>query len=171
MKKRFLSIGLILVLFACTVMGTGWASAEEVTNDFEAPLINYDAIGIGKYDFDSTQGAQPRTSGLITATQLTVYRSSTQLAVYGRTNCFDIMSKVGFTYIIIQRWENNKWTDYLTINDYYDTNVDFHSYGKYHSVPMGYTYRAICNHYAEKPGILWFTDKENIYNETEGVDI
>lgn len=172
MKKRFLSVGLVLVLFVCAAMGSGWASAEEITNDFEAPLTNYDAIGVGKYDFDYSQdGIQPLATGLISTTQLTVYRSSTQLAVYGKTNCFDNMSKVGFTYITIQRWINNQWTDYLTINDYYDTNVSFHSYGKYHNVPIGYTYRAICNHYAEKPGILWLTDKENIYNETEGVII
>lgn len=171
MKKRFLSIGIVLVLFVCAAMGSGWASAEEVTNDFDAPLTNYDAIGYGKYDFDNTLGAQTRASGLIVSTQLTVYRSSNQLAVYGRTNCFDYMSKVGFTYITIQRWVNNQWTNYLTISDYYDTNVDFHSYGKYHNVPLGYTYRAICNHYAEKPGILWFTDKENIYNESGEVDI
>ena len=172
MKKRFLSIGLILALFVCTAMGSGWASAEEITNDFDAPLTNYDAIGVGKYDINHIQGdIQTIASGLISTTQLTVYRSGTQLAVYGTTRCYDIMTKVGFTYITIQRWINGGWTDYLTINNYLDTNCDYHSYGKYHTVPLGYTYRAICNHYAEKPGILWFTDKENIYNETEGVDI
>ena len=80
------------------------------------------------------------------------------------------VTKCGFTYIKLQRLINGTWTDYTTYC-YYDQYSESTSktFSKSISAPKGYTYRVICEHYAEKTKLLVFKDKETSYNATSSL--
>lgn len=89
------------------------------------------------------------------------------MTITAKTICIPDVTECGFTYIRLQRLINGAWTDYATYC-YYDqyANATEKTFSKSISPPSGYTYRVICEHYAEKPRLVIFTDTQTIYNET-----
>lgn len=147
------------------------ASAEEVSN--EVPPVVTDIVVTDEMLaqgetvtglYDST-GIQTRAANLITANSIKLTKSGNNLLVSGLTNGIDGVDKCGFSYVTLQRLVNGSWQDYAKWTELYSSSNKY-SLGKSVAAAHGYTYRVICNHHAEKPGILWFRDKQDIYNET-----
>ena len=116
----------------------------------------------GLYD---SPGIQTRAANLITENSIKLTKSGDNLVVSGYTNGIDGVDKCGFSYVTLQRMVNGTWEDYVKWTDLYSTTNKY-GLGKSVAAAHGYTYRVICNHHAEKPGFLWFRDKQDIYNET-----
>jgi hypothetical protein len=91
--------------------------------------------------------------------------SATQLALTAHTTAVNEVTKCGLSYIIVQRFINNSWYDYVRYTDLYDNDNSF-SLGIVINAERGHTYRAICEHYAEKKFLLIFTDYQKVYSET-----
>lgn len=166
MKKLLctvLTFCLLTGAFATPCHASETASAQEITTE----KILETAHGI--YDSDSVNDTA-RASDLITSNSLTLTKTTSSLVIYARTKCIEDVTKCGFTYIRLQRLINGSWTDYATYC-YYDqyANATEKTFSKSITPPSGYTYRVICEHYAEKPRLLIFTDTHTIYNETTSV--
>lgn len=89
------------------------------------------------------------------------------MELYAKTLGTSEVTKCGFTYIKVQRLINNTWTDFGTYcykDQYSDSNMKVFKVNVYG--PKGYTYRAICEHYAEKKTLLGLKSKETAYNVT-----
>lgn len=114
--------------------------------------------------YDST-GVQTRAANLITSNSIKLTKLGDQLVVSGGTNAIEGVDKCGFSYVTLQRQVNGKWEDYVKWTDLYSSSNTY-GLGKTVTAAHGYNYRVVCNHHAEKPGILWFRDKQDIYNET-----
>lgn len=158
----------IALMTACLAIP---AAAEEVAN--EAPPVVTDIVVtdemlaqgetvVGLYD---STGIQTRSANLITENSIKLTKSGDNLLVSGFTNGIEEVDKIGFSYVTLQRLVNGKWEDYVKWTDLYASSSKY-ALGKSVTAAHGYTYRVICNHHAEKPGILWFRDKQDIYNET-----
>lgn len=147
------------------------AAAEEAVN--EAPpevtdivvtdeMLAQGETVVGLYD---SIGVQTRAATLITENSIKLTKSGDNLLVSGFTYGINEVDKIGFSYVTLQRLVNGKWEDYVKWTDLYSSSSKY-SLGKSVTAAHGYTYRVVCNHHAEKPGILWFRDKQDIYNET-----
>ncbi|MBQ3087758.1 MAG: hypothetical protein IJC45_10505 [Clostridia bacterium] len=123
----------------------------------------------GIYDSDSESEAT-RANDLIVGNSLTLSKTTSSLVIIARTLCIEDVTKCGFTYIKLQRLINGSWTDYASYC-YYDqyANATEKMFSKSITPPSGYTYRVICEHYAEKPRLVIFKDTQTIYNETTTV--
>lgn len=105
-------------------------------------------------------------TGLITSKSLHLAKTTDgMLAVSGVVECVTDVDKCGFTYVKIQRKIGSNWIDYLGWTDLLD-NAAQYAFGKYIQATSGYSYRAICNHYALKERWLFPDEEQNIYNET-----
>lgn len=143
------------------------AAAEEAVN--EAPPVVTDIVVTDEMLtqgetvtglYDST-GIQTRAANLITENAIKLTKSGDNLLVSGYTNGIDGVDKCGYSYVTLQMLVNGTWQDYVKWTDLYSSSNKY-AFGKSVAVPHGYTYRVICNHHAEKPGILWFRDKQDI---------
>lgn len=146
-------------------------AAEEVVT--EAPPVVTDIVVTDEFLaqgetvtglYDST-GTQTRAANLITENSIKLTKNGDNLVVSGYTNGISGVDKCGFSYVTLQRLVNGNWEDYMNWTDLYSSS-NMYSLGKSVTAAHGYTYRVICNHHAEKPGFLWFRDKQDIYNET-----
>lgn len=160
-----------------SVMSVQAAKAVNVSSTEKLINTQQSDIAHGIYDFNNSNNKNKKSSStvmnnlassnnLISFVQLTLTRSGSTLQVYGETGSDTDMAKIGFINITIQREENGSWQNYATWNSLYDYDSFVYCFGKYYDVPAGYNYRAIANHYAEKPSILWFKDTQTYYNET-----
>lgn len=114
----------------------------------------------GIYDSENERGQ-------IVEKKLSLSKTSTQLIIYAKTSGIAEVTKCGFTYIKLQRLISGTWMDYSSYcyyNQY--SNSTTKAFSVYASVPKGYTYRVICEHYAEKPRLLFGIISETSYNET-----
>jgi len=184
-KKIFI----IALSFACIFTSLSVNSAISVhaasTDISAAPSVTspQSDVAHGIYDFNnsSTTKSSATTNDLVSsslvssndlicAVQLTLTRdSSTSLNVYGNTTSDSAMSEIGFTNITIQREVNGTWQNYAQWSNLYGYNTFSHSEDKTINVQTGYYYRAIANHYAEKPWFLWMNYTQTYYNETSAL--
>lgn len=109
----------------------------------------------------------PLKAGLITGKYLKLSKTTDKLIISAKTTCTNDVDKCGFSYIKLQRLINGTWTDYSSFC-YYDQFNESNSktFEKSVNAVKGYTYRVVCEHYAEKSKLLVLKDKESIYNET-----
>ena len=149
-----------LMLCCLMVMAAGVFPASA---DFQESVnFSFDEAEHGLYD--SSNVITPYASGLLTAYKLTIGTSGGKLAVSAYTEGVMEATKVGFTYVRIDRLVNGVWQAYAQWNDYYS---DFNtcSFGKLLNAPAGY-YRAACEHYVEKPRLLIFKATQTQINLT-----
>ena len=166
MKKIICAICILALSFS-TVSISAFASTEP-----ESGLVyinSNEALEVveGIYNTNSNT----RATGLITQKTLNLSKtSSTQMKITAITKGSEDVTKCGFTYIKLQRLVNGFWTDYTTYC-YYDQYDDSTSktFTQYISPPTGYSYRVVCEHYAEKKTLLIFTSDETSYNETSSL--
>ena len=130
-------------------------------------IHNWETV-TGIYDFPENSAPVMLSSGLITNRSIRLSISGNNLIISGYTYGISSVNKIGFTYVTLQRQENGTWKDYTKWTELFNSSSRY-DLGKSISATRGYNYRVICNHHAQKPGFLWFTDKEDIYNETSSL--
>lgn len=165
--KKIVSLFLALCLmasfapFAFAHTGDGETVSVPVNNSEILERVT------GLYDTGSVPDVDPMATGLIKRSDLSLSKTSAQLIISAITEADVSVTKCGFTYIKLQRLLSGSWTDYSEYC-YYDqyNNTKIKEFTKTISAPKGYTYRVICEHYAEKPRLAIFTSSEKIYNET-----
>lgn len=120
--------------------------------------------------YDTQDGIQPLSTGLITSKVLKLTKTTNGLVIDARTVGTTEVTKCGFTYIKLQRLINGSWTDYTTYcyTDQYKDSTSM-AFSKTVTPAKGYTYRLVCEHYAEKKKLLILKDKEKIYNVTSSL--
>ena len=147
-------------LIKCEHVDLGYENQDAVINS------DVDVV-YGIYNTDENSDISTCASNLIIAKSISLRKSGNILILEATTKGSSEVTKCGFTYIKVQRLINNVWTDFGTFcykDQYSDSNsMTFTSnvYG-----PKGYTYRAICEHYAEKKVLLGLKSKETAYNVT-----
>lgn len=117
-------------------------------------------------EYDDNIGKSITSTGLIMDYSLGISGSSKTIYITARTTATDLMAKVGFDHISIQRSSNGSsgWTEETSLPDDYALNAVFHIKPyESHSVTGGYYYRVALNHHAKETG--WFFPRsENIIN-------
>lgn len=151
---------LCTILAFCLLAGIFAVPAQASTTQ----KILEEAHGI--YDSDSETEAA-RANDLIISHSLKLSKSTSSMTITAKTICVEDVTKCGFTYIRLQRLVNGSWTDYASYC-YYDQYAESTEMTITRTIcpPRGYTYRVICEHYAEKPRLVIFKDTQTIYNET-----
>ncbi len=165
--RKIISLGLIII----SILGI-FVIPVSAQNDANIilPETN-DAIideVYGLYNTDVEVEVTPRATGLIISKSLKLSKTSSALKITATTTCASDVDKCGFTYIKLQRKVNGSWTDYKTYTDQYSESTS-KTFSKSVSVPTAYTYRVICEHYAEKSKLLIFKDTETSYNVTSSL--
>ncbi|MCQ2485340.1 MAG: hypothetical protein MJ168_08410 [Clostridia bacterium] len=160
--KKVISVFLVIISVMYIFPFHSLAAKQSNISDwYSKEIVVETAKGI--YDSENERG-------LIITKKLSLFKTSTQLLISATTTGSTEVTKCGFTYIKLQRLISGTWTDYTTCC-YYDqySNSTTKTFSRYVSVPKGYTYRVICEHYAEKPMLLFFTTSETSYNETNSL--
>lgn len=148
-------------------------------NAFAVDLVSEDTLVIendiieevyGLYNTDNNADVTLMATGLITNKSLKLAKTTDKLIITAKTSCITDVTKCGFTYVKLQRLMNGSWTDYSSYC-YYDQYNESNSknFEKAISAPKGYTYRVVCEHYAEKTKLLIFKDTETSYNATSSL--
>lgn len=86
---------------------------------------------------------------IITFAESSLSKSGTSLNVYARTDSNIISAEIGGT-VRIQRWQNNKWTNYYTFSFFADDTATY-STSRTVSVESGHYYRVYVSHVAITP--------------------
>ncbi|MBQ3602728.1 MAG: hypothetical protein IJA02_02685 [Clostridia bacterium] len=167
--KKIISICLVLLSI----------SSMMSINAFAVDLVGEDILVIeddiieevyGLYNTNNSSNISLMSTGLIVSKSLKLSKTSNGLIITATTVGNADVKKCGFTYIKLQRLINGTWTDYTTYC-YYDQYSESTSktFSKTITAPTGYTYRVICEHYAEKTKLLIFKETETSYNVTSSL--
>lgn len=167
--KKFISLFLV-VLSLISILSINTFAQDKIS---EPALVIGDEIieeVYGLYNTNNNSDVSLASTGLITNKSLKLAKTTDKLLITAKTTGSADVTKCGFTYIKLQRLINGTWTDYITYC-YYDQYSESTSktFSKSVSAPRGYTYRVICEHYAEKTKLLVFKDKETSYNVTSSL--
>lgn len=167
--KKIISICLVLLTIFCMLSVNAFA-LDSVGED--TLIIKDDIIEevYGLYNTNNNTDVSLMATGLITSKSLKLAKTTDKLIITAKTSGSTDVTKCGFTYVKLQRLINGTWTDY-TAYCYYDQYAESTSktFSKTISAPTGYTYRVVCEHYAEKPKLLVFKDTETSYNVTSSL--
>ena len=167
--KKIISICLVLLTIFCMLSVNAFA-LDSVGED--TLIIKDDIIEevYGLYNTNNNADVSLMATGLITSKSLKLAKTTDKLIITAKTSGSTDVTKCGFTYVKLQRLINGTWTDY-TAYCYYDQYAESTSktFSKTISAPTGYTYRVVCEHYAEKPKLLVFKDTETSYNVTSSL--
>ena len=115
---------------------------------------------------------KPSYMGLIAGKSVGLAKQGEKLLITASTTGANNVTKCGFTYIRLQRLEKGVWTDvkgFSWENQYANTNAKVFSASV--SAPPGYTYRVVCEHYAEAPYARVFTQSATAYNVSLSVTL
>lgn len=167
--KKIISICLVLLSIFCMLSVNAFA-VDLVCED--ALVVENDIIEevYGLYNTDNNADVSLMATGLITSKSLKLAKTTDKLIITAKTSGSTDVTKCGFTYVKLQRLVNGTWTDYTTYC-YYDQYAESTSktFSKTISAPTGYTYRVVCEHYAEKTKLLIFKDTQTSYNVTSSL--
>lgn len=167
--KKFISL-FLAVLSLISILSINTFARGEIS---ESAIVIEDEIieeVYGLYNTSNNSDVSVMSTGLITSKSLKLSKTTDKLMITAKTSCSTDVTKCGFTYIKLQRLINGTWTDYSSYC-YYDQYNESNSknFEKTISAPKGYTYRVVCEHYAEKTKLLVFKDKETSYNVTSSL--
>lgn len=164
MKKIISILAAVITAFSFFAFNA-YAQTPEINSE---AVIDYDTdIAYGIYNTDLNSDISTKAKSLIVTKYISITKSENYLELYAKTLGTSEVTKCGFTYIKVQRLINNTWTDFGTYcykDQYSDSNMNVFKVNVYG--PKGYTYRAICEHYAEKRTLLGLKSKETAYNVT-----
>ncbi|HHV32360.1 MAG TPA: hypothetical protein GXX74_08165 [Clostridiales bacterium] len=114
----------------------------------------------------ATQGRYSKNAaGLIAFSSLDMYlESGNTLLLDGTTDGSEVLDKIGFQNITLQRWQNGNWNN-VKVWSTYRYNSSTYNYEYKTTVTPGYDYRFVATHYGE---IDWLSipSIETFYNET-----
>lgn len=168
MKKIISICFALLLILSMTAINT--FALDSVGED--TLIIKDDIIEevYGLYNTNNNADVSLMATGLITSKSLKLAKTTDKLIITAKTSGSTDVTKCGFTYVKLQRLINGTWTDY-TAYCYYDQYAESTSktFSKTISAPTGYTYRVVCEHYAEKTKLLIFKDTETSYNVTSSL--
>ena len=148
--KKILSCILCILLIMLTCVFSLTANAEEIVQPTQLNFVNDGITSVG----------------LISSFTLSITSGTKSIYINAETDATEIMAKVGFTNISIQRSANgySGWTEETPLNDDLVQNSTFNTkVNEQHSVLGGYYYRVVLDHYAKEKGLL-FPSHENITN-------
>ena len=134
----------------------------------DARLALRTAVGLNAKNYYTY--STPKYAGLIAGKSLELTRQGDRLLLTASTTGSNKVTKCGFTYVKLQKLVNGVWTDlreYTYRDQFNSTNAKVFSVSVV--VPKGYTYRAVCEHYAEAPYLQLFTQSASYYNTTNAV--
>ena len=172
--KKLLSFFIVLVMLFGLISMQMMSNAEDTSSlpneeeqideaYIEELLRNADEIAYGIYN--TTSSMQTYATSLITSVKFYLTREGSKLTVAGITEAASGVDRCGFSYVTIQRKINGNWVNYISWEDLCTNSITY-SLAKSVTVPSGYYYRAICDHYALKEN-LFGSDSEEFYpNET-----
>lgn len=149
-QKKILSCIFCILLMILTGISSLPANAEEIV-----PPTQLDNVSDGI-----------TSVGLISDFTLTISSGTKKIYINAETDATEIMAKVGFINISIQRSANgySGWTEETPLNDDLVQNSTFNTkVNEQHSVLGGYYYRVVLDHYAKEKGLL-FPRHESITN-------
>ncbi len=170
--KKFISVLSIIVMLVSALSLNCFAEANEAVE-----AVPYEMAVADEFDRNATVAyginnfeAETRASGLIAGIYLKLEKKNGNLVITASTTGASGVTKCGFTYIRLQRWLEGKWQNYTTYcyTDKYSDSA-YYSFSKTFAPSKGYTYRVICEHYAEKKKLLILKDKETLYNQSTTV--
>lgn len=159
---------IVAFLLALTLISANYASAAESNESVVYSSNPVFAEGInnsGSHQTFDSESVTAQATGIIASNYLSLSKDGTTLTVRGQTTSYQVSLKIGFTYVRIQKYVSGAWQNYASWLDIYNTDSLVCSTVKTYSVSSG-TYRAVCEHYAEQDGILWFKNTEKIANST-----
>lgn len=133
----------------------GTASADP---DFAAGIYNTGSTGSGG-------GVSAMAVGLIGSVSLALYHDGgNTIRLEARTIGTEVLNKIGFQDIKLQRWQNSQWVN-VKVWSTYRYNSATYAYESITNVTPGYDYRYTAVHYAEKDWLI-FPSVQTFYNET-----
>ncbi|HHU85074.1 MAG TPA: hypothetical protein GXZ23_07925 [Clostridiales bacterium] len=167
--KKIISIFLIVLLMFSLFSNVVLAQDFYRTNSFVSQDDIIEEV-YGLYNSNNYNGTGSRATGLITKNLLKLTKTTSSLKIQAETLCSSDVTKCGFTYVKLQRLINGTWTDYTTYC-YYDQYSQSNGLVFLKTIypPSGYSYRVICEHYAEKPKLIFFKETQTIYNATSSL--
>ena len=134
----------------------------------DARLALRTAVGLNSKNYYTY--SEPKYAGLIAGKSIELTKNGDRLLLTASTTGANSVTKCGFTYVKLQKLVNGVWTDikeYTYRDQFNSTNAKVFSVSV--AVPKGYTYRAVCEHYAEAPYLQLFTQSASYYNATNAV--
>lgn len=162
MKKILCLCIVVLILIG---IAPAALAAEQPNTAENISASEYYAEGL--YNTDDT-AIQPLSSTLILKCDLAIYLGDGKtLQIVAKTTCTDIVDKVGFKNITLQRKSGSSWVNVSTWSAYKE-DAQAYLYDYRTTVTGGYYYRVVLTHYAEK-GWWVFADTQEIYNETSAL--
>lgn len=119
----------------------------------------------GLYNTEGKGGMSPNATGLLSSVSLDLYRGSgNTLILDGTTIGTQILDKIGFQNITLQRWQNNQWAN-VKVWSTYKNNSQSYDYEYKTTVTPGYDYRYVATHFGEID-FLGIPSIETYYNVT-----
>lgn len=114
----------------------------------------------------SSEEVMPLAAGLISSYSMICAAGTKTIYITATTTGNDVMSKIGFIDITIQRSSDlTNWTTEKTLSDKIKENATTYSLDKYAvSVQGGYYYRVTLTHYAKEQ--TWFFPDEQSVTST-----
>lgn len=152
MKQRKL-LAFACAFFLMLVTALPFSVSAETVNESEAIVTSM-----------GEPGGSVTATGLIILHSLSFSAGTAKVYITGKTIGSDIMAKIGFIDIEIQRSPNgyNGWTTVSTPSDLILQNAASYEINKYPiSVTGGYYYRVHLTHYAKETG-WFFPDSQSI---------
>ncbi|GEM_PF-2226845 len=114
----------------------------------------------------------PKYGNLIAGKSVGLAKQGGRLLITASTTGAPNVTRCGFNYVKLQRFEKGLWTDvkeYCYINQFGNTNAKVFSAAV--SPAPGFTYRVVCEHYAEAPYLKVFTQSAAVYNTSVAVTL
>ena len=175
MLKKAVALAVTLSLCFClfsvsaasrgTVPSAGSALSPEVpTSGVMSPDPDH-ASGIYNTGSAGSNRMSPMATGLLAVVSLEVYLvNGNTILLEGTTDATEVLNKIGYQNITLQRYENGQWTN-LKVWSTYKTNAYYYDYDYETTVTEGYYYRFTATHYGENDWLI-FSSVQTVYNET-----
>jgi hypothetical protein len=104
-------------------------------------------------------------TGILAFVSLDLYvQNGNTLVLEGSTDGTEVLNKIGYQDIALQRFQNGAWTN-VKVWSTYKSNSSSYDYEYTTSVTGGYDYRFVATHYGEEDWLI-FSSVQTIYNET-----
>jgi hypothetical protein len=160
----FLSISLC---FCITTVSAASTNSDIPTSGVQSSDPNH---ATGLYNTGSTSGISPMATGILAFVSLDLYvQNGNTLVLEGSTDGTEILNKIGYQDIALQRYQNGAWTN-VRVWSTYKSNSSSYDYEYTTTVTGGYDYRFVATHYGEEDWLI-FSSVQTIYNETSYVYI
>lgn len=165
LKKMSVLCLSLLLAFSVLSVGPAYAASKDGEGTPTSGVRSADPYhAVGLYNTENGK-ASPNATGLLATVGLNLYlQSGNTLLLDGITNGTQVLDKIGYQDITLQRWQNDQWNNVRVWSTYkYDSSSYNYEYST--TVTPGYNYRFVATHYGEIDW-LFIPSIETYYNET-----